>query len=132
MKMEQTKKIPLHGYLSTACSDALQVVLAYAWLALGLHGAGNAVQAIGWALAVLAVLFGLTYMSSDSARPLPRHHALLRGYGYLRFLARVVLYAWTGCLWLVGAYILGQVLVAAARHKSDSLETAAHGRDAGQ
>jgi hypothetical protein len=127
-----TKKIPLSSYLTTLTLDALQVGLAYAWLVLGLDGAGNAVQAIGWALVSLAILFGLVYCCSEGVKPLPRHHAVLRAYGLLRFLARVVLYAWTGCLWLVGAYILGQVLVAAARHKSDSLETAAHGRDAGQ
>jgi hypothetical protein len=98
-------------------------------------GAGNAFQALVWFWTSLTVLFCLVYVGTDDAKskPLPRYPALWRGYAWFRTGVKAVALAWVGCFWLMAFYMLGVLLHAAARHKSDTLwATTAPREEAGQ
>jgi hypothetical protein len=101
-------------YLNALLFDAIQAVLAIAWVHYRLGGAGNAFVAISWALTTIMLVHGLTSLDVGMKTG---YGKLWAAYNAVRFGAKVITYAWLGLFWLFGVYLFASMIVSAARNQ---------------
>lgn len=103
---------------SVILAITIYIVLAaafYAWQVLGFAGAGNIFLFYAWVAAITKVIGGFALDKDEFAKS-PRPPWFVP-YHYASEVAIVIALVWIGYIWLPAIYLLGMMMVEAARKR---------------
>jgi hypothetical protein len=126
-----SKKHWASGYLMTLTIDAIMIASFIAWQVHDVHPAGGVFQAFNWILTLMTVVASLSWIH-ESQTPVVPTGRLWKAYTFVRLWAKVLAFSWTGLFWLLGVYVIGQLLLFAAHEAAKTPKTTVSGAEPGQ